>query len=362
MKKKFQKKMNQTKKPKSWQVSIPQGTREGVTLFFAHNAANPSALCFLSSEFEQLLSQMHQPHNISLVSFFTAVFDGYLEEDCSKTNLHANSELRSVHDAALSFCGVSTEKGFFQQLPEKAIESGFLQRQAFYLGTDRCIDVPRLKPLDGWLEQRIYRTLSYLEQMSRKMTEEDFVLDFDLSPEADLYWDRIYRVLNKEVRLHKEQGGLAGSIRRDFCDYGLKFALIFQVFQQADEYLSLKGDPSVNIFLKDEANVISLESLKQGIAWAQYFIDTDIYVHKTYLDPDSASAFDTMQRRALEVLEKHKEGVSRTYLRREINANKKKSDTELFNLIIQDLREDNLIEILKKGKETKYKLKSYVLK
>lgn len=342
---------------KTEELIITQFTREGLIYKLAYMNKFASGLYFAKGEYEQFLQQIKREYNVALPSFLNDLYDGdEVREDLTKGTLQERLPI-TIENVSVSISGVSTEAGFIKNLPKNACENGFIQRQAFFLGTDRGIDVLDPVPVDT----KIYKRLKNILLVLHLFTALGGEIEYRFDEESKNLFSEFYLDFKKSIRSDNENP-VNPSLIRDVNDYAKKLAVIFQITLEAEEllltdqaqeylkgsYLPLKG-------------IITKPALGMALEWAKYFMASDKYLFRHLLKEFKDQQI-SMKTKCINILKKFPKGISRTQLIRKLGLQQAGSGgANTLNSLVKDLSEEDLIKVEKRGKALIYMLREYLV-
>lgn len=366
-----------TTKPKTNNIRISKATQEGLTEYLTKYAHTPAGMYFALGEFETHLANLKLDRNIGLASFYTELFDGNtLSSDITKTNLASGDVMETVSNMAVGVSGLSTYQAFFDNLPKRSENSGFIARYAFYLGTDRGLDVEFQESLSNMAFNSFYLILSYLEKLSRNSIE---AFNFSLSNEAKSLWSQRYKELKQEIRENGDQA-INSSLKRKLTDYGSKLALIFEIVNQVHQHVlesfsgcQLEINPdelfletnikaiererfySHNLFTH-KALYISLESMEKALRWTEYFMETDKYIFNNHFN-SADNGYTKYKNMIIQTLTQYPQGLAKSQLRNQAKLPRSREGKAVYDDILAELKESWLIEVETKNNSEIIRLK-----
>jgi hypothetical protein len=366
-----------TAKPKTHNIRISKATQEGLTEYLTKYAHTPAGMYFALGEFETHLANLKLDRNMGLASFYTELFDGNtLSSDITKTNLALGDVMETVSNMAVGVSGLSTYQACFDNLPKRSESSGFIARYAFYLGTDRGLDVEFQESLSNKSFNSFCLILSYLEKLSRNSIE---AFNFSLSSEAKSLWSQRYKELKQEIRENGDQP-INSSLKRKLTDYGSKFALIFEIVNQVHQHvlesfsacqleinpdklfleinikaINLERFYSHNLFTHKSLS-ISLEALEQALKWTEYFMKTDKYIFNKHFN-SADNGYMKYKNMIIQILTKYPQGLAKSQLRNQAKLPRTREGKAIYDDILAELKESWLIEVETKNNSEIIRLK-----
>jgi hypothetical protein len=341
---------------------LPNFTREGFISYMSFSKRTHTGIMIESEEFEILLQQMKKDYNCGLASFIIKLYDSAeIRDDLTRKNFEKLTSkkkidpvIQKLKNISFSMLGVSNAISYLENQPENYLETGFFARLNHFIGVSNKKIIPIPGKLHTAHYERLLEIYRIIGKTSIDLCKRKKEIDFHLDEEANELWERIY--FQNQTKLNEDPNSPENpSIKRDLMT-AHKLAAIFELVIRAENCLNSQL-LNEEIYSSDR---ISLMSMDMALAWSQYFIETDKYIFRNHINKRKNSKNLTTD--LIKFLRNYPSGISRTEAKKKIGLHRTHKQNELFDSLIQELREEFTIEIVKgKNSSQIIKIRDYLV-